>query len=84
LTYSENKKYLETLVIDFDPESDMAKWEAAEEQYMTERPIENYIACTKLKPRSRVQIPSGSERFSLKDRAHVGFSLRSVVAAKVK
>jgi len=76
LTYSENKEYLESLVPDFDPESNMDQWKAAEEQYLAEHALSYYLACmlggkTKSKdvgePISKPQ-----------------FSLRALLAVKVK
>jgi len=67
LTYSENKKYLESLVPDFDPESNMDQWKAAEEQYLAEYALSHYLACMlEGKTQSKdVGKPISKPRFSL-------------------
>jgi len=76
LTYSENKEYLKSLVPDFDPESRMTEWEAAEEQYLAEHALSHYLACMlEGKTKSKDVGEVVSER---------PFSLRSFVTIKVK
>jgi len=76
LTYSENKEYLESLVPDFDPESRMDEWKAAEEQYLAEHALSYYLACMlEGKTKSKdVGEPITKPRFSL----------RNIIAVKVK
>jgi len=65
-----------SLVPDFDPESRMDEWKAAEEQYLAEHALSHYLACmlggrTKSKDVGEVV----SQR---------RFSLRDLIAIKVK
>jgi hypothetical protein len=64
LSYSENKKHLQTKVIDSNPEKDMDKWRSAEEQYLKDHPLWNYIMNT---PKTRHRkVPPEPEEFSLR------------------
>jgi hypothetical protein len=75
LTYSENKKYLKSLVPDFNPESKMDQWKAAEEQYMAEHALSHYLACMLEGKTKSKDVGEVSER---------RFSLRDMIAIKVK
>jgi len=76
LTYAENKKHLESLVPDFDPESNMDQWKAAEEQYLAEHALSHYLACMlEGKTKSKdIGEPISKPRFSL----------RALIVTKVK
>jgi len=43
LTYSENKKYLASLITNFNPESRLEEWKSQEEQYIQENFLTDYI-----------------------------------------
>jgi hypothetical protein len=62
LSYAENKKHMRSLII--NPERDMDKWDSAEEQYLKDHPLWNYIMNT-LKTRHR-KVPPEPEGFSLR------------------
>lgn len=45
LTFYENKKYLKSLVPNFDPETHLDEWGSKEEEYMTNHFLWFYISC---------------------------------------
>ena len=69
LTYSENKKYLASLVTEFNIESRVHEWESQKEYYMTHHFLTYYVNCvnegaTKSEETGKPIQPS---RFSLSD-----------------
>lgn len=76
LTYSENKDYLKSLVPDFDPESRMKEWEAAELWWMREHPLLSRMAENTPQEAACAVDDGRPLRFSLKTLTYVGFSLR--------
>jgi len=59
---------LESLVPDFDPESNVDQWKAAEERYLAEHALSHYLACMlEGKTKSKdVGEPVSKPRFSLR------------------
>jgi hypothetical protein len=82
-----NKEYLMSLVPNSDPGRRLDEWQAAEEQFMQEHPLISYLACMqegRTRSEELGQVSIGKPQFSLKDRAHIGFSLRLLLLAKAK
>jgi hypothetical protein len=85
LTYSENKDYLKSQVPDFNPESRLAEWDSAEEEYFANHFLMYYILCMKdgsNKSKEVGPVPQSTPEFSLRTMQSVQkqeFSLKTVL-----
>ena len=84
LSYDENKQYLhETFRI--KEKAKVVEVEDPERQFISEHPLKYYAACQmfgETTSRETGKLDTTPPRFSLKTKAHVGFSLFSLVKQK--